>query len=95
MKLFDRLYIEELKYSEEVNPKHQKHMDREDLGIFNDFHTDQFLSTPSPGNNSNETLKELLAIEQIPDNNPFAKRADNLKTYFKDFIEKKRPKVSK
>ena len=89
MKLFDKLYVEELKYSEEVNPKHQKHMDRKDLGIFNDFQTNQFLSTPPPSNDSDETLREMLSIEQIPDDNPFAKKADNIKTYFKDFLAAK------
>ena len=89
MKLFDKLYIEELKYSDEIKLSHKKHLDRKDLGIFNGFNVDQFLSTPPPSNNSNETLEEMLSIEKIPNNNPFAQKADKIKTYFKDFLATK------
>ena len=87
MKLFDKIYVEELKYSDSIPKKHQKHMDRDDLGVFNGFDVNQFMSTPPPKNDSSEALEEMLYIEKIPDDNPFATKADKIKKYFKDFLE--------
>ena len=87
MKLVDRLYIDELVYSETPKPKHQKHMDREDLGVFQGFDVNSYKSTPPPKNSSNETLKEMMAIEKIPGNESFAKDADKIKDYFKQYLD--------
>lgn len=87
MKLIDRLYVDALVYSEDIDKDHKKHMDRKDLGIFQGFNVNTFMSTPPPKNSSNETLKEMLFIEKIPDNNNFAKKADKIKDYFKDYLD--------
>ena len=89
MKLFDKIYVEQLTHTDSIPEKHKKHLDRKDFGIFKGFDVTQFMSTPPPKNNSNETLQEMLYIEKIPDMLPFARKADKIKEYFKDYLEKK------
>ena len=89
MKLIDRLYIDELIYSDYVKPNHKKNMDRGVSGVFKGFNINQFLSTPPPKNSSDVTLKEMLSIEQLPNNLKLIKSADKIKKYFKDFLIKK------
>jgi acid phosphatase (class A) len=88
MKLIDRLYIDELVYSDEIKPNHQKHMDRKDLGIFQGFDIDNFKSIPPPKNSSDETLKEMMSIEKLPQDSKFAEAGDDIKKYFKAYLDK-------
>ena len=88
MKLIDRLYIDELVYSDEIKPKHQKHMDRKDLGIFQGFDINNFKSSPPPKNSSDETLKEMMSIEKLPQDSKFAEAGDDIKKYFKAYLDK-------
>tara|TARA_R110000765_G_scaffold66400_3_gene128542 strand:+ start:938 stop:2275 length:1338 start_codon:yes stop_codon:yes gene_type:complete len=78
--------IDSLGFSSKISSEDKKRL-KDPKGIFEKFPIDQFKSTPPPKNSSNETFKELLKIEKIPDDNEFTNRADKIISYFEEYVK--------
>jgi len=85
VKLTDILTLDNLKYTDKIEPKHQKAID--DIGpVFMDFDIKQFMSTPPPRNSSNKTFTEIRNLEKL-DLDIDVNAADKTKEYFQNRIE--------
>lgn len=85
MKLKNILTLDKLVYSDEIEPKHKKHINN--MGQrFADFNIQNFMTTPQPKNSSNQTFSELRNLERItPDVD--VKAADKVEKYFEDGLK--------
>ena len=79
------IILDDIVYSKQINPKHQKHIDNIG-GRFLDFDIRNFMTTPPPKNSSRQTFNELRNLEVIiPDIN--VKAADKTREYFSNALE--------
>jgi acid phosphatase (class A) len=85
VKLKDILTLDNIKYADKIEPKHQKHIDN--IGpMFMDFDIQNFMTKPPPKNSSNQTFIELRNLEKI-DLDIDVKAADKTRKYFKDKLD--------
>jgi len=82
VKLSGIIKLDNLKYTDKIEPKHQKHIDN--IGsMFLDFNIKNFMTTPPYRNSSDNTFTEIRKLETItPDVD--VKAADKTRKYFED-----------
>ena len=93
IKLKNLLDLNDMKYSDEVKPKHQKTMNMETKFILDVKIAEQL----PPENSSNETKFELewLLINNQDVNEDFVKKGDNIEKVFDDYMKKNNLKYDK
>ena len=79
--------IKNLKNSESVEPKHAKRIAEIPDSIVKDFDYEKYKSNPPHKNESMRTIYELINISQIPSDDEFTLRMDEVTKSFKDLCE--------
>jgi len=86
IKMSEILMLDKLTYSDTIPKKHQDKMDG-DSGIFKNMDISQFMSSPPSKNSSNQTLKEMVSLDNIQMDLKLIKKADSIHKIFGEYLE--------